>query len=148
MAAWLGRKLGSAPGQKVQDIGYYYGEHIYGGVWEGETGWFMSRGQRQIWRVKAMRSRLRQESCLWPLGHGDVLAWAAIKIHVWIRDPDLAAICADVHGSCSHQRPRGQAAPSWPCALTGCNIRESWPWPSCAVALGRADPAPCLGPNF
>lgn len=49
--SFLGSKDSGLPGGlQIQEVRHYYGEQIYGGVWEKEREreWFLSCGQRQI----------------------------------------------------------------------------------------------------
>lgn len=68
----------------------YYGDQMYGGVWERERKRWS--GSRSVQRdsseeVKAVKEQAKVGGFPATWSHGDALVWAAAKAHVWILKP-------------------------------------------------------------
>lgn len=50
-----------------------------------------------------------------PEGHGNNLAWVAVKNYDWGHGPDAVRICLEVPGPCCYQGPRGYPQSEWHC---------------------------------
>lgn len=91
---WAGRR------KHRLTLGSWALEKIYR-VFGRETEWLTSCGERQSWRGN------EGGGLFTTLGHGDIWALAAAKGPVWVCGHAPYTVCADVTGSCYHQRQWG-----------------------------------------